>query len=77
MMGVTDESNDVANSGQMPDMISDDLIERVGVGGGVADKTFVVMHMVATELHFRIEREVFAVLLQWLHVVTEGVVCAA
>ena len=58
----------------MPNVVRNDLVQRVRVRRGVPDKAFVVVDMIPAELHFRVEREMVSVFLQRLHVVTECVV---
>ena len=55
-------------------MICYKLVQRVRVGRGVSDKALVVIFMVPSKLHFRIEREVFSMFFKRLHVVAEYVV---
>ena len=50
------------------------LVERVRIRRGVSDKALVVIFMVPSKLHFRIEREVVSMFFKRLHVVAEYVV---
>ena len=61
----------------MADVIRYDLVERVRVCRGVSNETPVVVMMIATKLHFGIERETFSMFFQRLHVVAEFVVRTA
>ena len=76
MMGVADESDHISNASQVPNVVRNDLVQRIGIGCGVADKALVVVDMVSAKSHFRVEREMVSVLLQRLHMVTEHVVGA-
>ena len=58
----------------MSNFIRYKLVERVRVRRGVSDKALVVIFMVPSELHFRIEREVVSMFFKRLHVVAEYVV---
>jgi hypothetical protein len=75
VMGMADEGDDISDAGQMSNVVRNNLVQGVRVCCGVADETLVVADMVSSKLHFRVEREVIAVLLQRFHVVTECVVC--
>ena len=58
----------------MSNVVRDKLIQRVRVRRGISDEALVVIFMVPTELHFRIEREIVSVFFKRLHVVAECVV---
>ena len=73
-MGVADERDHISNASQMPNVVRNDLVQRVRVGRGVSDKALVIADMISAELHFRVERKMITVFLQRLHVVTEHVV---
>ena len=60
----------------MSNVVRDKLIQRVRVRRGISDEALVVIFMVPTELHFRIEREIVSVFFKRLHVVAEYVVSA-
>ena len=74
VVGVTDESNHISYPGLVTNVFSDDLVQRVWVCIGVTDKAPVVVVMVPSEPHFRIQSELVTVFLQRLHVVAECVV---
>ena len=50
------------------------LVERVRIRRGVSDKALVVIFMVPSKLHFRIERKIVSVLFKRLHVVAKFIV---
>ena len=52
------------------------LVQRIWVRCGVSDKALVVIFMVPSKLHFRIEREMVSVFFKRFHVVAEYVVSA-
>ena len=58
----------------MADMSRDNLVQRIRVRRGVADKTLMIANMVAAKFHFGVEREMLSVLCQRLHVFAEGIV---
>ena len=74
VVGVTDESNHISYPGLMANVFSDDLVQRVWVCIGVTNKAPVVVVMVPSEPHFRIQSELVTVFLQRLQVVAECVV---
>ena len=58
----------------MSNVICYKLVQRVRVGRGVSDKALVVIFMVPSKLHFRIERKIVSVLFKRLHVVAKFIV---
>ena len=64
VMGMADEGDDISDAGQMSNVVRNNLVQGVRVCCGVADETLVVADMVSSKLHFRVEREVIAVLLR-------------
>ena len=58
----------------MSNVVRYKLVQRVRVRRGVSDKALVVIFMVPSKLHFRIEREMVSVFFKRLHVVAECVV---
>ena len=58
----------------MSNVIRYKLVQRVRIRRGVSDKALVVIFMVPSKLHFRIEREMVSVFFKRLHVVAECVV---
>ena len=58
----------------MSNVIRYKLVQRVRIRRGVSDKALVVIFMVPSKLHFRIEREIVSVFFKGLHVVAEYVV---
>ena len=77
MVGVADESNHISYPGLMANVFSDDLVQRVWVCIGVANKAPVVVVMVPSKPHFRIQGELVTVFFQRLHMVAECVVRAS
>ena len=55
-------------------MVRYKLVQRIWVRCGVSDKALVVIFMVPSKLHFRIEREMVSVFFKRLHVVAKCVV---
>ena len=58
----------------MANVVRYQLVQRVRVRRGVADKALVVIFMVSSKLHFRIEGEMVSVFFERVHVVAECVV---
>ena len=58
----------------MSNVVGYKLVQRIWVRCGVSDKALVVIFMVPSKLHFRIEREMVSVFFKRLHVVAECVV---
>jgi hypothetical protein len=58
----------------MPNVVRDKLVQRVRVRRGVSDKAHVVICVVPSKPHFRIEREMVSVFFKRLHVVAEYIV---
>ena len=58
----------------MSNVVRYKLVQRVRVRCGVSDKAPVVICMVPSKLHFRIEREMVSVFFKRVHVVAECVV---
>ena len=58
----------------MSNVVRYKLVQRIWVRCGVSDKALVVIFMVPSKLHFRIEREMVSVFFKRLHVVAECVV---
>ena len=58
----------------MSNLVRYKLIQRVWIRRGVSDKALMVIFMVTSKLHFRIEREMVSVFFKRLHVVAECVV---
>mgnify|MGYP001230663232 FL=1 len=60
----------------MPNVVRYKLVERVRVGRRVSYKAPVIIVMVPSKSHFRIEREMVSVFFKRFHVVAEYVVSA-
>ena len=58
----------------MSNVIRYKLVQRVRIRRGVSDKALVVIFMVPSKLHFRIEREIVSVFFKGLHVVDEYII---
>ena len=56
-MGVADKRDDISDTGQVADVVRNDLVQRVRVRCRVSDKALVVVDMTSAKLHFRIEAE--------------------
>ena len=58
----------------MPNMVRYKLVQRVRVRRSVSNKALVIIFMVPSKLHFRIESEMVSMLFKRLHVVAECIV---
>jgi hypothetical protein len=76
-MGVSHEGHDVSDAGLMAHVFRHDLVQRVRICVRVSDEASVIIMMVPSELHFRVEGEMVTVFFQRCHMVTEDVFSAA